>query len=87
MADCAWCDPLAQPGCARVALDELVDPLAGEPVPVLVYEQARLLARAQEQRAAVFEVVAEGGQRAAWDPGSHAKGSTRSSKATRAQPG
>ena len=54
MAERAWCDPLGQPGCARVALDDLVDPLAGEPVPVLVYEQARLLARSQEQRAAVL---------------------------------
>src|SRR5450755_4682968 len=67
VAERAWVDPLGQPGGARVALDDLVDPLARECVPAPIDEHALLLAWLDEQRAAALEVVADRGQRADWD--------------------
>ena len=46
----------ARPGAARVALDDLVEPLAGEAAAAVVDEQRRLPAVADEPRAAALQV-------------------------------
>jgi hypothetical protein len=61
------CPSIGQSGGARVALDDLVDPLARERGAAPVDEHALLLAWSDEQRAATVEVGADRGQRAAWD--------------------
>ena len=53
---CAGSSSSARPGGARVALDDLVEALAGQPGAAVVDEQARLEPVADEPRAAALEV-------------------------------
>ena len=59
--------PVLQPAFARVALDDLVEPLAAEAAAALVDEEVRLVANADELRAAALQVDPDGGERLAPD--------------------